>query len=71
MLNMIYWVKKGFGPPNRYLCANVEKVQLMYGQVVQSKNCVDYLKRTIENVDNSLGVHETVLMNYGDGHRPY
>ena len=34
MLNMIYWVKKGFGPPNRYLCANVEKVQLMYGKVL-------------------------------------
>ena len=59
VLNMIYRLKKGFGPPDRYLGANVEKVQLKDGQIVWSTNCVDYLKREIENVDNSLGVDKT------------
>ena len=43
-LNMIYWLKEGFGPLERYLGANVEKVQLKDGRVVCSTNCVDYLK---------------------------
>ena len=30
-LNMIYRLKEGFGPPDRYLGANVEKVQLKDG----------------------------------------
>ena len=70
-LNMIYWLKEGFGIPDQYLGANVEKVQLKDGPVVCSTNCVDYLKRYIENVDNSLGVDKTSLNNYGDGHRSY
>ena len=68
---MLYRLKEGFGPPDRYLGANVEKVQLKDGRVVWSTNCVDYLKSAIENVDNSLGVDKTALKNYGDGHRPY
>ena len=28
-LNIIYWLTEGFGPPDRYLGANVEKVQLI------------------------------------------
>ena len=51
-LNTIYWLKEGFVTPNRYLGTNVEKVQLKYGWVVWYTNCVDYLKITIENVDN-------------------
>ena len=51
-LNMIYRLKEGFGPPDRYLGANVEKLQLKDGRVVWSTNCVDYLKSAIENVDN-------------------
>ena len=69
-LNMIYWLKEGFGPPERYLGANIEKVQLEDGRVVWSTNCVDYLNSAIENVDNSLGVDKMVLNNYGDGNRP-
>ena len=30
-LNMIYWLKEGFGPPDQYLGGNVEKEQLNYG----------------------------------------
>ena len=66
-LNMIYLFKGGFGPPDRYLGANVDKVQLKDGRVVWSTNCVDYLKSAIENVDNPLGVDKTALDNYGDG----
>ena len=42
-LNIIYPLKEGFGPPDRYLRTNVEKVQLKGGLVVWSTNCVDYL----------------------------
>ena len=47
-LNIIYRLKEGFGPPDRYLGANVEKLQLKDGQVVWSTKCVDYLKIAIE-----------------------
>ena len=70
-LNIIYWLKEGFGQSDRYLGANVEKVHLKDGQVVWYTNCVDYLKRAIENFDNPLGVDKTALNNYGDGHKPY
>ena len=70
-LNMIYRLKEGFVQPDQYLGANVEKLQLKYGRVVWYTNCVDYLKSSIENIDSSLGVDNTVLNNYGDGHRPY
>ena len=63
VLNMIYWLKGSFGPPDRYLGANIEKLQLKYGRVVWSTNCVDYLNSAIENVDNSLGVDNTALNN--------
>ena len=71
LLNMIYRLKGGFGPPERYLGANVEKVHFKDGRVVWSTNYVDYLKSAIENIDNSLGVDKTDLKNYGDGHRQY
>ena len=51
-LNTVYGLKEVFRPPERYLGANVEKVQLKDGQVVCSTNCVEYLKSAIENVDN-------------------
>ena len=51
-LNMIYRLKQGFGTPYQYLGTNVEKLQLKDGRVVWSTNCVDYLNRSIENVDN-------------------
>ena len=71
VLNMIYRLKGGFGPPDRYLGENIEKVQLKDGRVLWSTKCVDYLKSAIENFDNSLGLDKTELKNYWDGHRPY
>ena len=41
---MIYRLKGGFGPSDRYLGRNVEEVQLMDGRFVWSTNCIDYLK---------------------------
>ena len=70
-LNIIYWLNEVFVLPDQYLGANVEKVQLEYGRLVWSTNCVNYLKRAIENVDSLLGVEKKTLNNYGDGHRPY
>ena len=52
VLNMIYRLKEGFVPPDQYLGANVEKVQLKDGRVVWSTNYVDYLNITIDDVDN-------------------
>ena len=68
---MIYCLKEGFETPEKYLSANFEKLQLKYGRVVWSTNCVDYLKSAIDNVYDSLGVDTTALNNYGDDHRPY
>ena len=34
VLNMIYWLKGGFGPSDRYLGENVEEVQLKDGRFV-------------------------------------
>ena len=65
VLNMIYRLKEVFGPPDRYLGANAEKVQLKDGRFVCSANFVGYLNNAIENIDNSLGVYKTVLKNYG------
>ena len=69
-LNIIYRLKEGFGSPDRYIGGNVNKLQLKGVRVVWSTNCVYYLKSTIDNVDNLLGVYKTALNNYGDGHRP-
>ena len=64
-LNLIYQLNEVFGPPDQYLDANVEKVQLEYGWVVWYTNFVDYLKSATENVNNSLVVDKTELNNYG------
>ena len=68
---MIYRLKEGFGPPDKYLGANVEKAQLEDGQDLWSTNCVDYLKISIENVNNELGVDKMAPKNYGYGNMPY
>ena len=47
VLNMIYWLREGFGSTDLYLGTNVEKVHLKDGRVVWSINCVDYLKSAI------------------------
>ena len=70
-LNIICLLKEGFRPPDGYLGANDDKVQLKDGQGVWSTNCVEYLKSAVENVDSSIGVNKMALNNEGNRHRPY
>jgi hypothetical protein len=70
-INDIYRLKEGAGSPDRYLGANIEKVQLQDGSRAWSMNCVDYLKGAIENVNNMLHDAGTALKNCGDGKRPF
>ena len=64
-------VKEAFGPPDRCLGANVERLQLKNGWVVWSSKYVDYLKIMLDSINNSLGMDNTEIKNYGDGHSPY
>ena len=70
-LSTFYRLKDGVGTPDRYLGANIEKVQLCNGKEVWSMTCVDYLKGAIKNVDNMLEESNTALKTFGNGHRPY
>ena len=70
-INLIYRLKEGAGPPDRYLGGTMEKVQLQDGSIAWSMNCVEYLKGAISNVDNLLKESNSSLKAYGDGKRPY
>ena len=70
-LSTFYRLKDGVGAPDRYLGANIEKVQLSDGKEVWSMTCVDYLKGAIRNVNNMLEESNTALKTFGNGHRPY
>ena len=71
ILNGHYQLKDGFGAPDRYLGANVEKVLLHDGSTAWSMTCVDYLKGAITNVNNLLEEENTALKMFRDGKRPY
>lgn len=71
LINSIYRLKEGVGPPDRYLGGSMEKVQLQDGSVAWSMNCVEYLQGAISNVDNLLKEYNSSLKAYGDGKRPY
>ena len=71
LINSIYRLKDGVGPPDRYLGGTMEKVQLQDGSVAWSMDCVEYLKGAISNVDNLLKESNSSLKAYGDGKRPY
>lgn len=70
-LSREYRLKEVVGPPNRYLGANIERVQLKDGRIVWSATCVDYLKVSIDNFDRMLKEDQKALKFYGDGHRPF
>lgn len=70
-LHSIYRLKDGVGPPERYLGANVAKVQLPDGRTAWSMTCTEYLRGAIKNVDKTLEENNTALKSFGDGHRPY
>ena len=64
-------MKEGFGPPDRYLGANVDEVQLEDGRTVWSMTCIEYMHRAIKNVDYLLEGNKSYLKSFVDGHRPY
>ena len=66
-----FCLKENFGLHDHYLGANAELIQLEDGHIVCTANYFDYLKSTIDNVNNSRGSDKASLKNYGDGHRPY
>ena len=61
---MIFCLKEGFSSPGQYLGANVEKVQLEYGQVVWYTNCVDLLKSVIDKFNYSVRADNTDIKKY-------
>ena len=71
LINSVYRLKEGAGPPNRYLGGSMEKVQLQDGSIAWSMNCVEYLKGAISNIDNLLKESNSSLKMYGNGKRPY
>ena len=71
-IGLIYRLKEGsVAPPERYLGANIEKVQLPDGRIAWSMSCGDYLKGAIKNIDDTLAESKSALKMFGDGHRPY
>ena len=62
-LNQVYRLKEYFGPPDRYLGANIDKVRSM--------NCVEYMCGSIQNVDSILEGNKADLNLFGYVHRPY
>ena len=69
--NQIYRPKEGFGPPDRYLGANVDKVQLEDGRTVWSMTCVEYLSRAIKNINLMIEGNKSALYSFRDGTCPY
>jgi hypothetical protein len=72
-LRKAYELKEGsVGPPDRYLGANVERVQLNDGREVWAMSSKDYLTAAISNVEAMRKLDgEPPLKVYGDCKRPY
>jgi len=71
-INDTYRLKDGsIAPPNRYLGANIDKVQLEDGSMAWSQTSVDYLTGAVQQVEAELEKHKLTLKIYGDGKRPY
>jgi Reverse transcriptase (RNA-dependent DNA polymerase). len=68
-----YELKKGsVGQPDRYLGANVERVQLQDGRETWAMSSKDYIESAISNVESMRKLDgEPPLKVYGDCKRPY
>jgi hypothetical protein len=65
-------MKEGsMGPPDRYLGANIDKVQTQDGKVMWTMHSGDYCKAAIANLEKTLTADGKSLSQYGDGKRPY
>jgi hypothetical protein len=72
-LQKLYVLKdESIGSPNRYLGANIDRVQTQDGRIIWSMSSESYVRAAIENVENMLksdGVPP--LKVYRDCKRPY
>ena len=70
-LNQVYLLKESFGPPDKYIGAIVNNVQLEYGITVWSMTCVEYMHGDINNVPLVLECNKAALKSFWCVHRPY
>ena len=71
MLGKVFKLKEGsVGPPDRYLGANIEKLQTEDGRDIWSFNCKDYLKGAIERVKLLAMEDGKELHKRNKGYRP-
>ena len=70
-LNQVGWLKEGFGPPYRYLSANVDTGQLEDWRTVWYMTWVEYMRGDINNVYSMLEGKNSALKSGGDGNRTY
>ena len=70
-LNQVYIIKDGFGPPDIYLGANVNKVKLKDGRTILYMTCVEYLQGSIKNKYSILEDNKAALKSFGDENYPY
>ena len=64
-------MKGGFGPPDRYLGAIIDKFQFEDVRTFSCMNCAENLCGDIKNVDLMLKVNKAALNYFGDRHCPY
>ena len=70
-LNQVYLLKEGFGPPYRYLGANIDKFKLEDGRTVWSMNFIEYMCGAIRNVYLIIEGNKAALKSFGGGNCPY
>ena len=70
-INQVYRLEEGFGPPDRYLGANVDKFQLEHERNFWSMTCVEYIHGDINNADSILEGNKADRKSFGDVYLPY
>ena len=70
-LNQIYRLKEVFGTPDRYIGANVDKIQLQDGRTVWFMFCIEYIHGDIKNMDSILEGNKVDLKSFKYVHFPY
>ena len=71
-LASIYVMKQGsMGPPDRYLGANIEKLQTQDSKVMWATHSRDYCNLVITNMEKTLTYDGKSLLQYGGGSFSY
>lgn len=64
-VNEVYRLKDGYGRPDRYLGANIERVELSEsGDILWSATCRDYVHSAIKNLEETLEAEGKSLKSY-------